>query len=78
MSHSIQTTENLSTLTADPSLLKIVKELLPNFPDRQIPIAREAQRLKERLSSTPFYARRAEKEGDYFWVSWSLSYRGTD
>ncbi|GAB7563027.1 hypothetical protein LG202_10660 [Methylobacillus methanolivorans] len=70
--------DNSSTLTTDPSLLKIVKELLPSFPDRHVPIAREAARKRERLSSIPFYAARAAKGGDHYWVKWSLSYMGPD
>jgi hypothetical protein len=67
-----------NTLTADPSLVKIVSELLPSYPGRWVPIAREAQRLKERLSSTPFYSERAAREGDNYWVRLSISYRGED
>lgn len=73
-----QASGNLQPLTADPSLVKIVSELLPSYPKRWVPIAREAQRLKERLSSTPFYANQAATEGDIYWVRSSISYRGED
>lgn len=79
MLSTTQNQESLSTLTADPLLLKIVKEWLPESPMSQIiPIAREAARLRERLSSTPFYAKRAQEEGESYWVRRSISYQGTD
>lgn len=36
----------------------------------------EAQRLKERLSSIPFYAEKAKRLGDRYWLSLAGSYRG--
>jgi hypothetical protein len=43
-----------------------------------LPIRLEAQRQKERLSSIPFYAKKAEKEGDEYWLRLAQSYLGKD
>jgi hypothetical protein len=51
-------------------------------PDSETPevrrkaIVAEAIRLQERLSSTPFYANRAKKEGPKYWLSRCISYAG--
>lgn len=59
-------------------LLTIVHQILPSAPlERAIPIALESARRRERLSSTPFYANRAMKDGNEYWVRSALSYQGT-
>lgn len=73
-------------LTADPSLIEILMELHPYLAeDRVIPIALEATRKKERLSSTPFYANRAkdyprnsnQKCENAYWIHLAINYQGT-
>ena len=42
------------------------------------PIRLEAARQKERLYSIPFYAKKAAKDGDAYWLKLAGSYRGED
>jgi hypothetical protein len=64
---------------ANPSMMTILRDLLSSKTEEElIPIALEAQRTKERLSSIPFYAKMEVQEGDKLWVRLSVSYTGTD
>ncbi|GEM_PF-6176459 len=56
------------------TLAELVARPLP--PERIAAIEREAQRLKERLSSIPFYAKKAKKEGFAYWMRLAASYQG--
>lgn len=73
-----QHSSNSNPLMADPSLLKIVSELLPTSLERHVPIAREAERKRARLSSISFYAVNAAKEDNNYWIRMAISYRGED
>jgi hypothetical protein len=78
MSSTTQIPEHLKHLTVNPSLMKILHDEYPSMPmDRKIHIAREAQRKKERRSSIPFYAKKAEQQGDRLWIDLSISFQGT-
>lgn len=79
MSSSIPSKTDLLLLKADPSLLAILSESYPSIPlERAVPIALEAARQRERLSSIPFYANRAAKDGNAYWIRMAISYRGDD
>lgn len=73
------THDSAQALTANPSMMKILRDLLPSKTEAElIPIARESQRIKEQLSSIPFYAQKEAVEGDKLWVRLSISYTGTN
>jgi hypothetical protein len=71
------TTEQLETV--DHQLLMEVHKMLPSTPlKRAILIAQESERQREQLSSIPFYANRAQKNGISYWVRMCASYRIAD
>lgn len=47
-------------------------------PKRQRAIVAEAQRLRARRSSIPFYADREREDGPRLWLQLALSYGGED
>lgn len=71
------TNEQLETV--DHQLLMEVHKMLPSAPlKRAILIAQESERQREQLSSIPFYANRAQKEGARYWVRMCASFRMAD
>lgn len=66
--------------TVEPRVTKTLSELLakPLCPEREAAIERESQRLKERRSSIPFYAKKAKRDGDAYWRQLAASYQGDD
>ena len=49
------------------SLTKLLSELSPETPEERERREQGTQRLKERLSSIPWYAQQAQKDGPEFW-----------
>lgn len=47
-------------------------------PARRRAIVAEAQRLRTRLSSTPWYADRGRRHGAAYWLQLAISYEGED
>jgi hypothetical protein len=83
-------TVDLSKLPNDPliarpataaereSLRKVILPISPEERERLLaPVRREAQRLKERRSSVPFYAASAAMDGEEYWMKLAASYGGS-
>lgn len=49
------------------TLTKLLSELSPESPEERERREQGRQRLKERLSSIPWYAQQAQKDGEIFW-----------
>ena len=55
------------------------RSYLEGFPEhRRRAILAEARRKRARLSSIPWHANRAKRDGDEYWLSLSISYMGED
>lgn len=53
------------------------KTYLEGFaPERVEAIVAEARRMRERLSTIPWYAKGAAREGTTYWLRLAISYRG--
>ena len=54
-------------------------EYLKGFAEnRRFAIVAEAQRLRERRCSIPFYAEKEARDGPELWLGLAISYQGVD
>lgn len=54
-------------------------KFLENFPPNRVrAIVAEAQRLRARCSSMPFYAEKEKRRGAELWLCLAISYEGED
>lgn len=53
-------------------------ELSPDSWEWNLARIKEARRFKEQRSQTPFYATRAQKGGDLYWLKFAQSYGSMD
>lgn len=74
------TTANSPTQTPAPEkdpIEIVATSFLKGFaPERVVVIVAEAKRLRERLSSTAWYAEQERRTGARLWLNLAVSYRG--